>query len=94
MFDPFSAIPFVVDQVNLTNSSLQNNRSDFQEVSDPRMYLLGVYYVVATIATVGYGDISAVTYLEKAAMSVFIILGVMVYTNAIGLFSSVLVNPQ
>ncbi len=58
------------------------------------MYLLAIYYVIATIATVGYGDISAATHLEKAAMCIFIVLGVMVYTNAIGLFSSLLVDHE
>jgi hypothetical protein len=27
------------------------------EVSKVRLYLLGVYYIVATVATLGYGDI-------------------------------------
>ena len=58
------------------------------------MYLVAVYYVIATIATVGYGDIAGVTYLEKFAMCVFIVLGIMVYTNAIGLFSSMLADPM
>jgi len=48
-----------LDDTNwLTGLQLQNHDND-TEVAEHRQYLLAVYYIIATIATVGFGDVSA-----------------------------------
>lgn len=59
------------------------------DISDSRTYLIAVYYSLATIATVGFGDITPSNNLEKVFVCVFIVFGVFIYTNSISLFSKI-----
>lgn len=52
--------------------------------------MAALYFIVATITTVGYGDISAKTIPEKAFCVGLMILGVLAYSSAIGAFSSII----
>ena len=53
-------------------------------------YVAALYFIVATITTVGYGDISAQTVPEKAFCVGLMVLGVLAYSSAIGAFSSII----
>ena len=66
-----------------------------------RIYLLSVYYVICTIATVGFGDITANNVgiieswiVERVFACVLIIFGVLIYTNTVGFISSSLMNSR
>lgn len=69
--------------------------------SDIRIYLISVYFIISTIATVGYGDVSAITpsidlltQVEKCVNIVLIMFGVWIYTNSISLVSGILNDPR
>ncbi len=53
-------------------------------------YLAGLYFIVATITTVGYGDINSSTSLEQAFSVVLMILGVVAYSTAISSISNII----
>lgn len=59
---------------------------------DIRSYLMATYWVVATIATVGYGDISPSSKIEILFTLIFLIFGVFIYTSTISLSSALLQN--
>ena len=58
-----------------------------------REYLVSLYYVIATVATVGFGDVTPDMAYEKIFICFFIIFGVWIYTNAISLFSKISKDP-
>lgn len=53
-------------------------------------YLVSLYWAFATILTVGYGDISAHTTLERCFSILWMMIGVAFYTLTIGVITSVL----
>ncbi len=72
----------------------QQSKQDYSEPSGPRKYLISVYSVIATIVTVGYGDVVPSNSSEKLFMCVLIVFGVMIYTNVIGFFSSIMTDKR
>ena len=65
-----------------------------------RKYLLGVYYTVVTITTVGFGDITPSNQCssrspdEKIYVCFLIIVGVFFYTNTLSLFSTTFIDEK
>ena len=55
-------------------------------------YLLANYFVVTTMTTVGYGDNSAHTSLERAFCIALMVIGVIIFTYISGTLSSILQN--
>ena len=53
-------------------------------------YLISLYWAIATILTVGYGDISAHTTLERFFSIIWMLVGIAFYTLTIGVITSVL----
>ena len=53
-------------------------------------YLFSLYWAIATILTVGYGDISAGNFLERCFSIGWMMIGVAFYTLTIGIITSVL----
>lgn len=53
-------------------------------------YLASFYWAISTICTVGFGDITAVTSLEKIFNIIWICVGVAFYSYTIGTLSSIL----
>ena len=53
-------------------------------------YLRSLYFVITTISTVGYGDISPVTELETIWENVVVLIGAVFFAGAIGAFSAYL----
>lgn len=80
--------------VNNWMLTLRERTKDYSEPTNARLYLLSIYYVVSTIATVGFGDISANSLWEKAFVCLFILVGVWIYTNTISFFSQILADPD
>jgi len=56
------------------------------------VYIHAFYFVVTTMTTVGYGDMSANTTVERIFCIVLMVLGVIVFTFISGALSSVLSN--
>lgn len=58
------------------------NSQDFTSKSD--LYLTSFYFTITTITTVGYGDISGVTFLEKIINIMMMVAGVIAFSLASG----------
>jgi uncharacterized PurR-regulated membrane protein YhhQ (DUF165 family) len=55
-------------------------------------YFLATYFAVTTMTTVGYGDMSANTSVERGFCIVLMVIGVVCFTFISGSLSSVLSN--
>lgn len=73
----------------LTLSFLAKKGSLEADIGDSRIYLIAVYYALVTVATVGFGDITPTNDFERICVCVFVVFGVLVYTNSISLFSKI-----
>ena len=60
--------------------------------SDFDQYITACYFIMTTISTVGYGDISASTRLERIFMIALMLIGVSSFTFISGALSSILSN--
>ena len=56
------------------------------------LYIMSLYFIVTTTSTVGYGDLSASTTLERIYCIVIMIAGVTAFTFISGALSSILAN--
>lgn len=65
-------------------------RYGFQDEDNMTLYLRSIYWAVATILTVGYGDITAHTMFEQLMSVVWMIFGVGFYSYTVGSLSSFL----
>lgn len=59
-----------------------------------KLYLSSFYFVITTITTVGYGDISGFNELEKIFCCILMILGVISFSFATGSLSSILTQQD
>lgn len=64
-------------------------RMGYQDSSISTKYLASVYWAVATILTVGYGDIHGETTIERGVAVVWMLIGVAFYAFMIGIITSV-----
>jgi len=64
----------------------------FQDYGSFDLYVVSFYFVITTIATVGYGDISPWTTPERIIGVIIVILGVTSFTFATGSLSSLMTN--
>lgn len=67
-------------------------RYDLQDKTDTQRYLVAFYWAVTTVVTVGYGDIVAVTQLEKLLAMIWMIIGGGFYSYTAGSMSSFLTS--
>jgi len=65
---------------------------EFNDLSDPETYVLAVYFIVTTVATVGYGDITCATSEERVFCIILMMVGVLAFTFISGALSSILSN--
>lgn len=56
------------------------------------LYVSSCYFIVTTIVTVGYGDITAINSAEKMICCVLMITGVVAFSYATGALSSIISN--
>ena len=57
--------------------------------SNFELYILSFYWTLTTVTTVGYGDVSADTTIERVYSLFIMSFGVLLYSFAIGSFSSI-----
>jgi hypothetical protein len=65
---------------------------DYIGAAESNQYLASFYFALVTISTVGYGDISPSTPLEKRFVIGAIVVGAFMYAYIIGDFSNLIVN--
>jgi hyperpolarization activated cyclic nucleotide-gated potassium channel 2 len=65
-------------------------RYGYIDDSNGKKYLASLYWAVATILTVGYGDISGFTLVERSFAIIWMMIGVAFYAITIGIITSVL----
>ena len=65
-------------------------RYGYIDDSNGKKYLASLYWAVATILTVGYGDISGRTLVERCFAIIWMMIGVAFYAVTIGIITSVL----
>ncbi len=58
--------------------------------SPQELYLVGFYFTITTITTVGYGDMSGGTFTERIFCIALMIVGVVSYSFAISSLTSVI----
>lgn len=47
--------------------------------ADPHKYVTALYFAVSTVATVGFGDITAVTLREKVVATITMLIGATIF---------------
>ena len=65
---------------------------NFEDLSDSELYVTSFYFTVTTIMTVGYGDITAKSMPEKLLCILLMLIGVIAFSFATGLISSIITN--
>ena len=65
---------------------------DYVDLSPSDQYLVSLYFVITSITTVGYGDISATNPTERMFCIGLMLLGVIGFTFATGVLSSIIAN--
>ena len=78
----------IIDKTVVKNNWLK--AKDYTNESDPRKYVLSLYYIITTATTVGYGDISPTNDVEIAFGIVFMIIGQVALTYAISMLGSII----
>jgi Ion channel len=63
-------------------------------MEDGELYLTSFYFTVTTIVTVGYGDITAVSKIEKIVSIFLMITGVVAFSFATGILASIVQNQD
>jgi len=63
---------------------------DYKELSGPGQYLVSAYFIVTSFTTVGYGDISASSKIEKVFCIFLMILGVIGFTTGTSTMTNLL----
>lgn len=66
--------------------------SYYNEMEDMDLYVTSLYFIVTTTSTVGYGDMSASTLIERIFCILIMLAGVTSFTFISGSLSSVLSN--
>lgn len=62
----------------------------YADYTNWQLYVTAVYFAVATLSTVGYGDITPCNSTERVVCSVMMLVGVFVYSVTIGCLTSLL----
>lgn len=73
---------------NDDSSWIHNN--DFINASDVELYITSLYFCVTTFTTVGYGDITPQTPIEKCFVIVLMLVGIIFFSYFIGSISTIL----
>ena len=64
----------------------------YEQYNQTDLYVFAIYFVITTISTVGYGDMSASTPLERFYCVILMLTGVSIFTFISGALSSILSN--
>lgn len=80
------------DDVPLTWLAKYFGTDDSSPEYDRKVYVTSLYFVITTVATVGYGDISPTNWVEQIYCIFLMIFGVLLFTFVSGALSSILSN--
>lgn len=58
------------------------------------LYVICIYFTITTIATVGYGDISATNDMERVICCLLMVVGVSFFSIASGIFTNIIQNAD
>ena len=64
----------------------------YDSLNDSQLYLVSFYWTITTISTVGYGDITPETLIEKFCLMQLMIIGVVFYSYGNGTLASMISN--
>lgn len=64
----------------------------YMDLPASELYLVGLYFSVTTLATVGYGDITPCNNTERIICSIMMLVGIFVYSITIGSLTNILIN--
>jgi hypothetical protein len=67
---------------------------DYTDLAVVDLYINSFYFTVTTIMTVGYGDITAISSLEKVICIFLMLIGVIAFSFATGAISSIISNQD
>ena len=71
-----------------------NNSNFFPNYDQLTIYLASIYYILSTIISVGYGDITVVTLSERIYNVILMIFGVVLYSCVLSILSSLFESWQ
>jgi Ion channel len=76
----------------LKTDSKQNwiYQNDFDDISDGELYLTALYFTITTIVTVGYGEITAYSSIEKVVCILLMITGIYGFSFTTGAIASII----
>jgi hypothetical protein len=60
------------------------------DMSEGELYMTSFYFTITTIVTVGYGDITAISVIEKIVAVLLMITGVIAFSFATGTLASII----
>jgi Ion channel len=66
----------------------------YLEMQDLDLYITSFYFTVTTIMTVGYGDITAYSMMERLLCILLMLIGVVAFSFATGAISSIITNQD
>ena len=69
-------------------------KGNFQNAQPFRLYIASFYFVVTTITTVGYGDISGTNSAERMFGCLLMIIGVLAFSFSTGQLSSIMATKD
>lgn len=81
---------YLIAKIDDFNADTWVSRKEVNNESTSFKYLMGFYWTIQTITTVGFGDIGSVTTLEMVMSLIWMIFGVGFYSYVIGNFSSMI----
>jgi CRP-like cAMP-binding protein len=67
-------------------------RYGYQDSSDEEMYVSSIYFIMYTILTIGYGDISPVNSIERFFVILIMLVGVLLYSFAVSSLGNILTS--
>ena len=68
--------------------------NEFQKEPDEVLYAVSFYWCISTITTVGYGDISGTTTMERIFCAIIMLVGVISFSFANGALASIISNSD
>lgn len=80
---------YFIARIDDTNSETWLMRYNTVSMSDSDLYLMSIYFVMQTIATIGFGDIVPVTVFERIYALFLMIIGVGFYSYIVGNLSNI-----
>ncbi|OMJ67460.1 hypothetical protein SteCoe_35375 [Stentor coeruleus] len=83
-----SCIFYVSARIDDFNPDTWVSRNGLKNAEASDKYLASIYWAITTLATIGYGDITPYTAIEKATGMIWMIIGVYIVSYTVGQFTS------